>query len=65
MCGYGSNGMAFCNARKGDAQAVTVMNNLQTAISLTNLSMCSPLSNIFSCVAFLDNTPSTFVLDVW
>jgi hypothetical protein len=60
MCGYASDGSAYCDSRIGDSQYTTLIRNIAVGISRAN-SMCNPMSNVLQCAAFLKNAPSTFL----
>jgi len=61
LCGFASNGLAYCDSRLGDPQYTTLINNIAVGLTRANISMCNPMSNVLQCAAFLKNVPSTFL----
>lgn len=61
VCGYASNGMAYCDQRMGDGFYSTVIQNIIVSFSRMDLKFCNPMSNVLQCDAFLQQVPATFV----
>lgn len=61
MCGYASNGMAYCDQRMGDSFYSTVVQNIRVALDRIDHRFCNPMSNALQCDIFLAQVPGTFV----